>query len=98
MGIEPTTSIPEHTLTTTKPRWGVYDQQDNSFSRPHLARPDVRKGLTTRAVVMVTSDDDDDPDDDFDATDADAGREELLVNDAPVVDPIDDERFSRVDC
>ena len=30
-------------------------------------------------------------DDDFDATEADAGREELPVNDAPVVDPFDDD-------
>ena len=44
--------------------------------------------MTTRAVVTVTSDDDD-TDKDFDATDADAGREELPKNDAPVVDPID---------
>ena len=48
------------------------------------------KGLTTRAVLTVTNDDDD-TDDDFDATDADAGREELPVNDAPVVDPIDND-------
>ena len=49
------------------------------------------KGLTTRAVVTVNNVDDDDTDDDFDATDADAGREELPENDAPVVDPIDDD-------